>query len=74
MLFRSKIEDKDFQKLIVDVMKSHKDELKHAYDCDSLRDLDRIKGEIKGIQHFFNTLKGVQNELINIKKELDSCD
>ncbi len=62
-----------FQKYFVQPVYERLDALKAAYDCDTLKELHRLKGEKAGLKFFINLLKSI-DENIKIKENQLKAD
>lgn len=68
------IESEPFQKHIMQPLQKKLDDLKYAYDCDSLKELQAMKGKRQGLRTIIELLKGVNNEWVNLKEELKNSE
>ena len=66
------IQSENFQEYIVKPMREYQEELKYAYQCDSLKELHTIKGRKQGSDQFFNTLKRISEERKALVVELNN--
>lgn len=71
---KQSIESEGFQTFIVKPMYEEIDKLKGAYDCDTLKELYRIKGKKQGLKFLIDILKRVDLDLKNTKLELESSE
>lgn len=53
------IQSDDFQEYIVKPMREYQNELKDAYECETLKELHNVKGKKQGSNKFFDILKAV---------------
>ena len=65
------VESKAFQELVMKPLFSELDSLKNAYDCESLRELNTLKGKKQGIVFLLNLLKQNDQERKNIRYRLE---
>lgn len=65
------IESKTFQVNLVEPIKREIDNLKPAYQCESLRELATLKGRYQGLKFFMSLLKQVDTDIKNKKYEVE---
>lgn len=65
------IESKAFQEYIMKPIFDELEKEKNAYECDSLKELYRVKGKKDGLLFIINTLKRVELEIKNTRYELE---
>ena len=65
------IETPAFQEFIMKPIYGKLDELKPAYDCKTLHELNALKGEAKGLKEIISVLKNVEVELKNTEYALE---
>lgn len=68
---KAQIESFPFQEFLVKPVLEELDKQKNAYDCESLRELSVIKGKKQGLMFLINTLKNVDQDIKNLKYELE---
>jgi hypothetical protein len=68
---KAHIESPTFQKFIVDPVKKELDKLKYSYDCDSLRELNVLKGKKQGLMFLLKELKRIETNYQNKLSEQD---
>jgi len=66
------IQSENFQEYIVKPMREYQNELKDAYQCETLKELYAVKGRKQGSERFFEILKGVVEERKNKLVELNN--
>lgn len=69
---RGYIQSEVFQTFIMKPLYEELDKQKNAYDCESLKELWRVKGKKDGIKFLIDTLKRVDLEWSNTKLEIES--
>lgn len=52
-----------FQKYFVEKMKKELDSMRYAYSCDTLKELNRLKGKREGLKYFFTLLKNIDEDI-----------
>ena len=62
---KAHIESPTFQKFIVKPIKDEITKMKGAYDCESLRELQTLKGKKQGLMFFMKLLKGIEKDYQN---------
>lgn len=67
---RGYIETPIFQKYLVDHMRDYQKNLKGAYDCKTLGELNTLKGKKEGSEEFFRALR-IVHETITQLESLD---
>jgi len=65
LAIKGMIEDPLFQKYINDPVKKELNALGKSYTCDSLHQLNRLKGESKGLKYLLKLFKGIQTDCEN---------
>ncbi len=68
---KAQIESFPFQEFLVKPVFAEMDKQKNAYDCESLRELSVVKGKKQGLEFFIKLLKGVDQDIKNLKYELE---
>lgn len=68
---KAQIESFPFQEYLVKPVLAELDKQKNAYDCESLRELSVVKGKKQGLMFLINTLKNVDQDIKNLKYELE---
>lgn len=68
---KAQIESFPFQEYLVKPVYAELDKQKNAYDCESLRELSVVKGKKQGLGFLIDLLKGVDQEIKNLKYELE---
>lgn len=68
---KAQIESFPFQEYLVKPVLEELDKQKNAYDCESLRELSIVKGKKQGLLFLINTLKNVDQDIKNLKYELE---
>ncbi len=68
---KAQIESFPFQEYLVKPILEELDKQKNAYDCESLRELSIVKGKKQGLLFLINTLKNVDQDIKNLKYELE---
>lgn len=68
---KAQIESFPFQEYLVKPVLEELDKQKNAYDCESLRELSVVKGKKQGLMFLINTLKNVDQDIKNLKYELE---
>lgn len=71
---KQKIESQEFQKYLVKPIYDELNKLKGAYECESLRELNTLKGKKQGLMFFIGLLKQVDLDLKNKKYELEQLE
>lgn len=61
-----------FQKFFFTPIKKELDNLKSAYDCQTLNELNRLKGRKDGLELFFNVIERIDTDIANKKYEIDN--
>jgi len=56
------IQSENFQEYIVKPMREYQNELKDAYQCETLKELYAVKGKKQGSEKFFDVLKGIAED------------
>lgn len=69
---KTHIESRSFQELVMKPIFKELDGLKYAYDCDSLRELQTLKGKKQGIKFLIELLKDVDVDIKNLRDELEN--
>lgn len=69
---KATIESEIFQSEIIKPIKAELNKQKNAYDCQSLRELAQVKGKKQGLMFILKTLKDIDNEIKNLRYELES--
>lgn len=69
--FKNMIQMKVFQKYIMEPLMKKIDSLKHAYDCKTVAEIARLRGEKIGLTFLLTLLKQKENDLLNKKNEVD---
>lgn len=67
--FKGMINSDIFKKFILDPMQAQMNDLKSAYDCESLKQLYAVKGKKQGLQVFFNLIENIETKIENKKLE-----
>lgn len=65
------IESFPFQEFIMKPIFKELDELKSAYDCETIKELNTLKGKKKGLMKIIEVLKQVDSDWNNTKYELE---
>ncbi len=68
------INSDEFKKHITKEMERYKDELRSAYDCDTMEELKEVKGKKHAVDHFFGILQNIRSQFIAKQDELDRLD
>lgn len=68
---KAQIESFPFQEYLVKPVLEELDKQKNAYDCESLRELSIVKGKKQGLMFLINTLKNIDQDIKNLKYELE---
>lgn len=63
-----------FRKYILEPMQKEVDELKPAYDCDTLRQLNTLKGKEQGLRTFFSLIENIDTRINNKQLEINQLD
>lgn len=69
---RGYIQSEAFQMFIMKPLYEELDKQKNAYECESLKELWRVKGKKDGLKFLIDTLKRVDIDWSNTKLELES--
>jgi len=69
---RGYIQSEAFQTFIMKPLYEELDKQKNAYECESLKELWRVKGKKDGLKFLIDTLKRVDLEWSNTKLEIES--
>lgn len=67
--FKGMVHSDTFKKFILDPLNAQLEDMKDAYDCDTLRQLHTIKGKKQGLQMFFNLIENIDIKIENKKLE-----
>ena len=65
------IEGELFQKYFATPLYQEKKQLKDAYDCESLKELQAMKGKKWGLDRFFNISKEVDTKIRFLRSEIE---
>lgn len=68
---KAQIESFPFQEYLVKPIFAELDKQKNAYDCESLRELSVVKGKKQGLEFLIKTLKNIDQDIENLKYELE---
>jgi len=68
---RGYIQSEAFQTYIMKPIYKELDKQKNAYECESLKELWRVKGKSEGLKFFIDTLKRVDLEWSNTRLEIE---
>lgn len=63
-----------FKKYLTEPMQAELESLKDAYDCDSLKELYRIKGQKKGLKTFLDIVDGINRRIENKRLEVTNLE
>jgi hypothetical protein len=66
------IESSEFQKFIMKPLFEELDKQKNAYECESLKELWKVKGNKDGLMFLIKLLKEVDRKIKNTKLDLES--
>jgi len=69
---KAQIKSFPFQEYLVKPIREELDKQKNAYDCESLRELATVKGKKQGLTFFINTLKNIDQDIKNLKYEIEN--
>lgn len=69
---KAQIESFPFQEYLVKPIREELDKQKNAYDCGSLRELATVKGKKQGLTFFIDTLKKIDQDIKNLKYEIEN--
>lgn len=75
--FKGMVHSDTFQKFILEPMLAEQNDLKSAYDCDSLKQLYTVKGRKQGLEKFFSLIANIDTKIENKHqdiKQLESSD
>ena len=68
------IETKVFQDNVMKPLFAELDKQKNAYDCKTLQELANVKGKKDGLLFLIELFKTIDNDIKNLKYELDTTD
>lgn len=66
------VESGEFQKYFAEPLYKELEDLKPAYDCDSLKELHTLKGKKQGLELFTGILKSIPTLVKNKEYERDA--
>lgn len=69
---KEKIQTREFQEWIMKPLYAELENIKNAYDCDSLIELHTVKGRKQGLTFLIKLLKTAERELKNTKYDIES--
>ena len=72
--FKNMIEMRVFQKYIMEPLKKEINSLKNSYNCQTLKEMNTLKGKYKGLMFLIKKLKEIENETRNKKTEIESTE
>lgn len=68
------IESKAFQDNIIKPLYKELEKIKDAYDCKTMNELAIMKGRKQGLTAMIKILKGIDNDIKNLKYEIEQSD
>lgn len=71
---KTHVESRAFQELVMKPLFKELEEIKGAYDCNTLAELRTVKGRKQGIEFLLNLLKQTELDIKNLKYELENSD
>lgn len=68
------IESPVFQEEIMKPLYEELDKQKDAYDCDTLKELYKVKGKKDGLKYIIKLLKGIETKAKNLRFDIENSE